>query len=481
MRRILTIIIFILSVLSSGCSKWLDVKPEDRFIEDVVFKTPQGFTDALNGIYLDLGSSNMYGFQMTMGTMDILAQYYYISPSHSQTRQQMALYNYEDATAMGQIDQMWTKMFKSILTINNFLANLETKGDVLDQQSFSLFKGEALALRAYLYLDLLRMFTPNYTLNPKAEIIPYSDKAISQASPYRSSEYVAERIMADLKTAGELLQKHDPAINETVIDKTTGAVNVGSKPYLTYRNYRLNYYAVLALQARTYLWMGQKGEALALAEQIIAKKSKFPWITNVQVNSPKEANLVFSTEMLFGFENPQLYQIYDQHFSSKLASEATLFSGHSNSFLDKVYDSWELDFRYKPMWTPDGDKTYSIFFKYKDIVNLAFRNFRYTVPAIGLSEVFLIAAECEPDPNKGLAYLNELREHRNCLPLGNALSLDEDIMEEARREFYGVGQLWYFYKRHNYSSIYSATALSEVAIDPGDYVFPLPYSETEPR
>lgn len=482
MKLIEKIILFSLVLMSFGCSKWLDVKPEDKFIEEEVYKHPQGFMDGLNGIYLNLGSTNMYGFQLNMGTLDLLAQYYYISPSQGALRQQLVVYNFEDATVRSQADQMWTGIFKNVLSVNSFLNNLEVQGKtVLDETSYALFKGEALGLRAYLYLDLLRLFTPNYSLDPKAELIPYSDKATSEASPYRTSEYVAERILEDLKQAEDILQKYDPAIKQTVVDQTKGVVNVGNRPHLSFRNYRMNYYAVLGLKARTLLWMGDKVEALKAAEQVIVAKSKFPWIKREQVGDKSSPNRVFSTEMLFGFENTKLYQMYDQNFTSKLAPELTLYSGRTNDFLNKIYEGWEVDMRLKNLWERQADQEYLIFVKYEDLKVTSNMNFRYTVPGIQMGEIFLIAAECEPDKDKGLAYLNELREHRDCLLVTNTTNLEQDIMNEARREFYGLGQMWYFYKRQNSNSIYSATTLTDYPVGPRDYVFPLPYSETEPR
>lgn len=481
MKRILTITLLILGIFSSGCSKWLDVKPEDKFIEDEVYKHPQGFMDGLNGIYLNLGANNMYGLQLTMGTVDLLAQYYYISAAQSPLRQELVIYNFEDASVRSQADQLWKGMFSNILSVNSFLGNLETKGHILDETSYALFKGEALALRAYLYLDLLRLFTPNYSLDSKAELIPYSDKATSEVSPYRTSEYVAERILADLKQAEELLGKHDPAIQSSIVDQTKGVVNVGNRPHLSFRNYRLNYYAVLALQARTYLWMGQKDKALAAAEQVIAQKSKFPWITRGQLEDKNSPNYVFSTEMIFGFENTKLYQMYDSYFSSSLESQMALIPGINDNYLNNVYENREVDLRSKYLFQKEEARDYFVFVKYKDLKTTSSMNFRYTVPGIQMAELFLLAAECETDPTKGLAYLNELRTHRDCLPVNDTQTLEEDIMKEARREFYGLGQMWYFYKRQNSNNIYSASTLKNQEVGSRDYVFPLPFSETEPR
>lgn len=71
--------IFILisfAFIFSSCNKWLDVDLADKVSEEKLFSTPQGFDEALAGVYSAMASSNLYGESMTMENMDLLAQYY---------------------------------------------------------------------------------------------------------------------------------------------------------------------------------------------------------------------------------------------------------------------------------------------------------------------------------------------------------------------------------------------------------------------
>lgn len=465
----------------AGCGKWLDVKPEDRFIEEEIMKTEQGFADVLNGVYIDLGSTALYGGGLTMNTMDILAKYYHIYSAQSSHRRSLESYNYQEQSVLNEIDLIWTRLFTNITNLNKFFESLDQYGHHLPEQSAALFKGEAHALRAFLYFDLMRMFTPAYTLDSTATLLPYYDKASKDISEFRSSKYVMERILQDLSVAEATLLAHDPVIQEAVVDKTTGTVEVGPRPFTTYRNYRLNYYAVKALQARVHLWRGDRSSALAAAKVVIQNQSKFPWTTVAQLKGSGFENRIFSPEMLFGVENPQLYSNYNRLFNSSISDAELLFAGFNSNFLNQVYENQETDYRYDSWWRIEGGKTFRVFVKYQNLTNTVLPNFRFTVPILKLSEVFLIAAECEPDPQRALDYLNELKMHRNVGEVTNPDALTEYIMREYRKEFYGEGQLWYYYKRTNLRSVLSAVTATNAFINEQNYVFPIPHSETDPR
>ncbi|TDQ72225.1 RagB/SusD family nutrient uptake outer membrane protein [Sphingobacterium yanglingense] len=482
MKKII-IPIIVLSVLLSGCTKWLNVKPEDKFIEEEVLETPQGFKDALNGIYLKLGSNNMYGNELNLRTLDLLAQLYYTTPLHDKTTQQLVVYDYGQDEVKKAIDNIWTNMYVNITNVNRFLENLETYGAVLDEVSKNIMKGEGHAIRAFLYFDLLRMFAPNYVNDPQAMYIPYYDKTGYESAPYSPSSFVVDKILSDLKVAEDILKVYDPVMFMEVVDQTRGIYELGSMPYLQFRNYHMNYFAVKGLQARVLLYQGDKSAALAAAKEVIDNQKKFPWIKSSSIGDKSTANRVFSTELLFAFENPKLYQIYDSQFSGALDDKVILSAGTNPKFLNTIFDNWPNDYRYGNMWDQTAGKSYHVFTKYRDITasNKSEYNFRYTVPGIRISEIFLIAAECETDASQGLAYLNEVRKNRNSDALSNANNLSTDIMKEYRKEFYGEGQLWYYYKRTNMRSIISAATNAQKAINLDQYTFPVPLSETQPR
>ena len=74
---------------------------------------------------------------------------------------------------------------------------------------------------------------------------------------------------------------------------------------------------------------------------------------------------------------------------------------------------------------------------------------------IRVSEMYYIAAECEPNPAQALKYLETVRQHRGLsdMPLDASADLQSEIANEYRKEFLGEGQLWYYFKRTNSASI----------------------------
>ncbi|WP_164121869.1 RagB/SusD family nutrient uptake outer membrane protein [Sphingobacterium sp. xlx-130] len=473
--RILLSLASLFFILSS-CSKWLDVKPEDKFIEEDVFSTPQGFYDALNGIYMNLGKSSLYGSTLTLDVPDVLARMYAINSLRPDFRRPLNAYNYEEENVQKTIDRIWSEMYANIANINVFISNLERKGAVLDKQSLAIMKGEALAARAYLYFDLLRMFAPAYAVDPLAERLPYYDKVSSEIVSYSTTKDVLEKILIDLELAAGILQASDPVMDLPLVDLTGGKVELGEKPFLTFRNYHFNYYAVKALEARIHLYKGDKADALAAAETVIGAKSKFPWVT-VQNST---SNKIFSTEMLFGFENTDLYNRYRALFAPSLDDNTILAAGTNDNFLKNIFENWENDLRFGNHWVESGGKNYKVFIKYQEPSGFLL-NYKNTVPGIGLAEVFLIAAECTPDSNKALTYLNELLTNRKCDVIADPNGVNDRIGKEYRKEFYGQGQLWFYYKRNQASSILDATNNTNYSIRESVFTFPIPLSETEPR
>ncbi len=61
MKIKLSYILVMLGALCASCSDFLDVQPSDRISEGQNFSTVAGFKQALNGIYIDLNASELYG------------------------------------------------------------------------------------------------------------------------------------------------------------------------------------------------------------------------------------------------------------------------------------------------------------------------------------------------------------------------------------------------------------------------------------
>ena len=54
-------------MLVVSCNAWLDVTPENAIADDDLFSTGFGYRNALNGIYTNLASDELYGKQLSWG------------------------------------------------------------------------------------------------------------------------------------------------------------------------------------------------------------------------------------------------------------------------------------------------------------------------------------------------------------------------------------------------------------------------------
>lgn len=72
-----------------SCESWLNVTPSDRLSEEMLFKDREGFVKALNGVYIELNTNELYGRNLTAGALDVMGQYYSVASSSH------AFYNYE--------------------------------------------------------------------------------------------------------------------------------------------------------------------------------------------------------------------------------------------------------------------------------------------------------------------------------------------------------------------------------------------------
>lgn len=468
-----------LCVTLPSCKKWLAIEPLDRSTEDRLFKDESGFKTALNGIYLEMTNDKAYGADLSMKFVDILAQYYNVNPEHRYTK--LATYAYQEEPTKSNIQSIWNTAYSQIANCNVLIDNADKRKAVFTADNYSLIKGEALALRACFHFDMLRLFGPVYAKDPNALSIPYYDQKTNSPNPILKASEVMEKVLLDLVAAEQLL------LNDPIITKGpmfSEAVD-GTGADLRYRNLRMNYFAVKALHARVALYAGQKSEALQLADEVITKATKwFPFISVDQIMTDNiNPNRVLSTEVLFALQSPKLNTVFKGLFAPELDAKTIL--APTEAKLAAVFENNENDYRYTPIWikTGVGGKNYRIFYKYDDIEDKR-RLYRNLIPMFRLSEMYYIAAETSSNVNQGLVYLNKIRNARGLTDLtitevGN--DLQSRIEKEYVREFYGEGQLFYYYKRVAKTVIPSGYGSNPISMSKVQYVLPLPESETKYR
>ena len=469
------------STMMVSCDSWLEVKPYDKISEGELQKSEEGYQKMLNGIYIDLNSDVLYGQSLSVEMIEVMGGAYAIGTDNSVWGNYKDLSNYQYGTEYwrNRLDQTWNKAYALILNCNKILENIDQNQGLFTGGNYYAVKGEALALRAMLHFDMLRLFGPVYAKDSDKKAIPYYNKQTNSPEPILTAKEVAEKVVADLEEA-RILLANDPV-------KTEGTLMSGSQDgtsnFMRYRALRLNYYAVEALLARVNLYMGNKTEAFKYATDVIktADQGIFPFVDkSLVIGSPADPDRIFSSEVLFALTNTSRSKIHKNFYDpSRLPNY--VFRMDDNLMSNIVYGGaattggYQDDYRYRANWIATGSNRY--FYKYSDMVaNGSIQN--TMIPMIRLGEMFLIAAESQSDNlANGVQYVNALRRNRG---VANLQTLTPDLLKyEYIRELYGEGQLFYLYKRLNSDIITSSNANKNPKASDLIFVVPLPDSETE--
>lgn len=469
----------------SSCNKWLEIDPEDRVMEDKLFKNTEGFLVALNGVYIELNSSTLYGGRL-FNNFDAMAQYYDITGEHSYRF--FANYSLQQDAVKNSFAGIWDVCYKMIANCNTIIEHCELKEQMLGPKYYNLIKGEALALRALLHFELIRIFGPVYSSNSEMASIPYMESSKLEIQPLLKANEISKKIMQDFSAAEALLEKADPVISEGPIFSYDP---LGGTNDFRFRSIRLNYFAVQALEARAALYFNDKITAAAYAEKVIEAVHKpgnamFPFVQNVVPTHFKEDG-VFQPELLFSMYNMKRTDIFKQYFSNSL-NNLSVLRIKDTILRNSIYEPTDYRFQhqFESLKGPD-DNTTTYLIKYRDpgladTAQARLKTFRFLVPVIRVSELYYIMAECSDDPATGLTYLNKTRNARSLPDLPAGTLIREQLDKEYRREFVGEGQLFFYYKRLGKTEIPSGTDISKtVTMNTERYVIQLPESETNNR
>lgn len=468
-----------------ACQNWLDVEPKTEMKSDVMFESESGFKDAIIGIYMLMGDRALYGRELTTGFMDVLGQQFSLDKTYS-SYARIKDYEYDKASSI--IANIWNQMYNIIANVNNIIENTEAKREVLHPTNYQIIRGEAIGLRAFLHFELLKMFGWG-DLEKKPEnwdkiSIPYVlayDKMTTRQSTVRE---LLEYIHKDLAEAESLLLHYDPW---SVAHRADGYELPNTDKFYTNRMTRFNYWAVVATQARVYLWEGDKEKALVCLTDFLDKRSQITdlrWVPDQSMdikNGEANLDLTFSTEHLFRLDVYQLFEnlkdLIDPKYNSPNPNNNLFF--HEFKYVNQLFEISEgignSDYRYTRLYTePDYSNR-----KFYEVSNYKYPNM---MPLIKMSEMYYMAAEClnaRGQRKKAIELLNEVRKSRGIAESNNLpLTLDQEkvtkeIEKEWRKEFLGEGQLFYFYKRLGYTQIPNTTVPGSDKV----YVLPLPEDE----
>ena len=421
-RRHITIIFFATVILSSvaACKKWVDLNPPLQVNENTVFANEQGFRNVLDGVYLKMGDSTLYGRELMFGLLSVLGRSYdtTLTAATKNLYYQGARYNFQDADVKASFARIWEGMYQNITNLNYLLANTDTRQGLFTDNNYNTIKGEALGLRAFLYFDLVRLFAPSPAADPNGISVPYITRLSPYGSPALPTSAVIDSCIADLVTAQSLL--------------ATGDLTTS----------RITSWSVRGLLARIYLYKGDLANAQQYATDLINSR-QFPLVTT--------NDYLFAKEQLFSLYNATTSSL--SFYKSVLSANPPLgFTSQNQTALFVTGGGNAFDYRkqFVDPVTQLQSGTNQI------APRKCFQSNSNVLPMMRMSEMYYIAAECATAMKDSLTATNLLdtvRTHRGLAKYTQAAlkrdSLTIEIGREYQKEFLSEGQVFYYYKRRN--------------------------------
>ncbi|MDE5610955.1 MAG: RagB/SusD family nutrient uptake outer membrane protein, partial [Odoribacter sp.] len=327
-----------------SCNEWLDVKPRTEVELNDMYRSQQGFQDALIGAYLHMKSGSAYGGSLMYGNIEYLAQHW---DAKTTVAEEMSRYNYKDKDVEKVFKDIYSQLYTIIADVNAILENIDEKQGVFEKGMYNIVKGEALAIRAYCHFDVLRLFGPMPTRVHGSRILPYvKSVTIAYHDQYTYDKYVS-LLEADLLQADSLLKVADPVIAEYADPE----VSVAAQAFLVARQMRLNYYAVKALEARFYLWMGgaeNRRKAYACAKEVKEARNAKGNLLYALGNTRSISNEDFS------FSSEHVAAIYDYELyttANTVFKENASYAKAQKIVVPDLYAAGTTDIRYTGLWT----------------------------------------------------------------------------------------------------------------------------------
>lgn len=408
MKNIKVIFLLCCALWWFSCEKPLELQPTESLPTKEALSDMPAVRTALYGVYHTMQSGS-YGQQLYIApeAEGNLVYYAKLDPVFDSN---YSGYNYTPSKIERDI---WNKSYAMIFQTNNILNNIDRLKDPVGEKN--QIKGEALALRALSYFNLVRFFAEPYTAgNPAAD--PGVPIVLGPGNNEPARNTVAEvydRIIADLQAAKAILGDAD--------------------------RFRFSANGAEALLARVYLYKGDMGAAESAASTLLSS-GKYALADDVVAlfattgNSEEIFTLKFEAS-----ENAAGWSL--AAFYNPPAGARGLLAVSSD--LISLYEAG--DTRLNLIYEQSGVKYQSKFKSQDGVTGL------YSPKLLRLAEMYLIRAEARfqqrPDDPGVLDDLNMLRRKRGATEWSSLPNGILDILHERQRELAFEGHTIFDYWR----------------------------------
>ena len=489
MKKIYLYLSVAVALTFTSCNEWLDIQPELEMRQTTMFESEQGFKDVLTGAYIRMATPELYGLNTTMKLPEMMAQHWTI-PSANSTQAEIyhiSNFDFTQTSTKKLLEDVWLQYYQTIININSLLENIDAKKDLFTNGNYELIKGEALGLRAFLHLEILRYWGP---LPSKAKssdkAIPYVKIVTKNPQELLAVSYqeVLDNILMDLNNAEELLVD-DPILNysNTILNSPDDLQGVNqdlphpADEYHYFRQSRFNYYALKATKARYYLWIGKTSDALENALVVIDaldsdEKSKFTLGSDADANN---GQMTFPAEHIFAVSSTLATQTLTPVFFNYSTAYTQTVAYLDEAFEASLHTS-DIRYRNSRLWenriVPLASSAFNFFKKYNETGSTV--TAVTDIPLIRLAEMYFIVTECGRDDLFKVYRMARVLDASIDGTLTTPAAIKSRLEKEYRKEFYGEGQMFFFYKRLTYNSL--AWPVTKEVPD-ASYKLPFPESQ----
>ena len=475
MKKYLLFFVF-LSVHLCACEDFLDQKSQMQVDAEHMFQTEQGFKDALTQCYVGLAGDYLYGKYMSYGPIETMAQHWELQSNNWENLYQLD-FTLDNARQIFEL--IYGEMYNVIVHANDVLRFLEKNGAVIESgQTRDVIEGEARAIRAFVHFDVLRLFGQMPFEPGKTVRLGYAETVGKQEIPFLDFDSYVEKLLKDLDMAEALLAESDPLLVKSLA--TLDETGENEDFFLDYRRFRFNLYAVKALKARVNLYLGRTEEAYRNALSVIQAKTK---------GGENVISLSGSDDL-----EKEFYAMPSESIMllSKTDISTTMFSTNSyyisSSRKTMLFEgALTGDIRIRTVWGSESSglggavPLFRKFLQPSSGTGTSSKDLRLkyqVIPLLRLAEMYLIAMETAPSESEANRLYKDFMLSRQML-VSQDLSLEElrqEIEKQYRRELFGEGQMFFYYKRHSASSMLWGRN-SDLTED--NYIVPLPETELE--
>jgi len=432
-------IILIFILLISGCTKdqWMNPAPITSLSDLTVFDNKERIDNQVNGMYASLKSGQHLGGRFQVYN-DVRCDNF--APNSSNLVTCYASWNHTVLSSTNEIQNLWGAIYQTINVVNVFLDGLTAAWDAGKLSSFvtkaeyDQYRGEALAIRAICYFDLMQMYSKPYHMGTGANRgVPLRLKAMKSAeendlAPSTVAE-IYTQILKDLNDAESIVKSDfgtNQLLNVTRIHKNT----------------------IIAFKTRVYLHMHNWAQVVAESAKIVPNAAPYTATSGVANTLNASYAGVFASphatkETIFSMphtsSNNAGTQNHLQHYFGSGSGESYyLVSGAGT-----LYETMDATDARKVMMATVGGKVYLT--KYVDQATRT-----DYAPVIRWAEVLLNRAEAlvrggGAVDGQAINLLNAVRTRSfptgayNAADFANAQAFYNAVLLERNMEFLGEG------------------------------------------